>query len=257
MELLRNGARGEEVTRLQQALNDRSRQRGLPTVTVDGVLGPDTAAAVQRVGRALGAREETLKQARVEGAVAVGLQRMIRYPGTRTPVQLQRARDRQRKPVNGVGALEIISRETWGARAPRTGYSSVGVIARRVVHHSAFPSRLIQSPIAERAHMRTMQGWHFARGFSDIGYHGVVFPSGRVYAGRPFGALAAGVADYNPGSIHLCLAGNFEFEKPTMHAVLTANRVLSRWDVPLFGHYQLQANACPGKNLKPYLKEIA
>lgn len=258
MQKLKHGQTGAEVTRLQEALNDRSRARGLPQIAVDGDLGPETAAAVQRVGRALGALESTLKTARVQGVVSIGLQRIIRWPASRTPAQLARARSRARKAVRQpAGGLRIVTRSTWGARAPRGPYAALGRVARRVVHHTAFPSLKITSPMLERAHMRVMQGWHFARGFSDLGYHYVVFPSGRVYEGRPASALGAGVAGHNTGSIHVSFAGNFEFEKPTPAALAAAKLLLDRWDAQLVGHYQLQPNACPGSNLKPRLKELA
>ena len=96
MQTLRHGARGAEVQTLQRALNRRASPRELPTIRVDGVLGPDTAASIQRVARALGARESTLAHARDTATTSVGLQRMIRWPSSRTPAQLLRARDRRR-----------------------------------------------------------------------------------------------------------------------------------------------------------------
>ena len=47
--------RGADVKKLQAALNHRAKARGLPTVTVDGEYGPETARAVRSVGWALGA----------------------------------------------------------------------------------------------------------------------------------------------------------------------------------------------------------
>lgn len=91
------GAKGDEVTRLQVALNARSDARGLPKVAVDGELGPVTLASVIRVGRALGALESTLKETRTSSSVTVGLQRLIRYPETRSAAQLRRAKDRSVK----------------------------------------------------------------------------------------------------------------------------------------------------------------
>lgn len=94
MKPLKIGASGDEVTRLQVALNARSDSRGLPKVAVDGELGPVTFASVQRVARALGALESTLGEARKSGVVSVGLQRLVRYPEGRTQDQLRRAKDR-------------------------------------------------------------------------------------------------------------------------------------------------------------------
>lgn len=94
MQTLKLGARGSEVERLQLAINQRSIPRGFGLIAVDGDLGPQTLKAVQRVGRALGALETTLKQAREDSEVSIGLQRMIRYPEARDAKQLRRARER-------------------------------------------------------------------------------------------------------------------------------------------------------------------
>lgn len=112
MKKLVRGTRGWAVRWLQQALNKRARARGLPTITVDGVLGTETLMSVQRVGRALGALEATLAQAHPKrgdkAAVTIGLQRIIRWPATRNPAQLRRARDRkaaaERRRASGAAA---------------------------------------------------------------------------------------------------------------------------------------------------------
>ncbi len=59
-------------------------------IDVDGELGRQTKLAVERVGRALGATEQTVGR----GKVPFGVQRMIRWPAARTPVQRARARKR-------------------------------------------------------------------------------------------------------------------------------------------------------------------
>jgi len=89
---LKQGDHGTEVERLQAAYNDRARPRGFALIDVDGDFGPETALAFRRIGRALGAKESTLKQA----VVSIGLQRIIRWPTSRTPVQLVRAAQRKR-----------------------------------------------------------------------------------------------------------------------------------------------------------------
>ncbi len=120
MRKLKNGEQGAEVRLLQQALNARSKSRGLPLVEVDGELGPQTAAAVQRVGRALGAAEATLKIARTQGFIPVGLQRIIRWPQGRTPAQLKRAAERKAAAKGQAGTLR--------ARAVKIALHEVGVM---------------------------------------------------------------------------------------------------------------------------------
>jgi hypothetical protein len=103
MRRLAIGAHGTDVRHLQLAINDRSRPRGMPEVKVDDLFGHATRTAAERVARALGAREDTIARR----PLAIGVQRMIRYPWLRTPLQLQRARDRAKTPSSpGVGSHE-------------------------------------------------------------------------------------------------------------------------------------------------------
>lgn len=239
---------------LQAALNKRSRHRGLPLVAEDGILGAQTLAAVQRVGRALGALESTLAKARKNKSVSIGLQRMIRWPGARTPAQLSRARSRQTQTA---AESVVIRRSDWTSRSPSAWPKHS--IVRAVLHHTAFISNHIKSPVMERAHMRTILRWHIMRGFSDIGYGTVTFASGRTYEGRPLDVIGAGVAGHNTGSAHHCLAGNFERETPTAAALVGLKRAmveLGTWDKPRFGHFELQANACPGKNMRSRVRNF-
>lgn len=83
--------RGEDVRRLQIALNARRRARHLATIEVDGEYGPTTAAAVRDTALALGVLESTLRN-----GCTVGIQRIVRNPKLRTPAQLARAAARRR-----------------------------------------------------------------------------------------------------------------------------------------------------------------
>lgn len=84
--------RGSDVEELQKALAARARPRGFAVIKVDGEYGPATAASVQQVGHALGALDSTLRKGATKG-----LQRITRYPATRTPAQLARAAARKAK----------------------------------------------------------------------------------------------------------------------------------------------------------------
>lgn len=85
--------KGEDVKALQDAVNDRARARGMRTVEADGIMGPDTLKAAAAVGWRLGAMDSTLRKP----LTTLGLQRVIRYPASRTPAQ--RVRSLQRRPA--------------------------------------------------------------------------------------------------------------------------------------------------------------
>lgn len=83
--------RGEDVRALQVAGKKRLSARNIDRpMKADGVFGKQTAEALDTAQWALGTLQETVKSPEL----SIGAQRIIRYPGSRTAVQLQRARDR-------------------------------------------------------------------------------------------------------------------------------------------------------------------
>jgi hypothetical protein len=96
MQVLKLGARGEEVRTLQVATNRRLRSRELASLVVeeDGVLRHATLAAVRKAAWALGALPPTYDAITSNGEVGIGVQRLIRNPGRRTPEQQQRGKVR-------------------------------------------------------------------------------------------------------------------------------------------------------------------
>ncbi|WP_206734937.1 MULTISPECIES: peptidoglycan-binding protein [unclassified Bosea (in: a-proteobacteria)] len=52
-----------------------------------------------------------------------------------------------------------------------------------------------------------IRSWHKQRGFSDIGYHYVIYRDGRIMVGRPIGQVGAHVESHNTGSIGISYVG--------------------------------------------------
>lgn len=98
----RDWQRGEDVLALQHAVNRRLRARGLDHYLVrDDTASYDesTALACRKAVWALGALLATVNQittrvAHGQGALSIGSQRLIRYPGSRVNAQLDRAEAR-------------------------------------------------------------------------------------------------------------------------------------------------------------------
>lgn len=162
-----------------------------------------------------------------------------------------------RKPKAG----KVYSRSEWGARPPRGSYSRNAAIHTQVLHHTAGPTPSASNTAAQDAeHMRWLQNLHFANGWSDIGYHRVVMPSGRIFEGRPSWAIGAHVLGHNTGTVGVSCAGNYESATPSRALLAGAARALGGLPgsgARLVGHFQLGQTACPGKNLKPKIGEIA
>lgn len=189
-------------------------------------------------------------------------------------------------------AYEFFARERWDPNPPGMGsYSHVNFGPTAVIHHTASTTgepwalegkpgpkwySMIQKGKASLAtrravkayekkkagvtalEIKAMRGWkayHQSKGWTDIGYHLIIFPSGHVYEGRPWNTRGAHAINGNhmPG---VSFAGNFEVEKPTKQALYAFNVVRQEKGIKtLVGHYSLPGNwtACPGKNLKAAL----
>ena len=99
------------------------------------------------------------------------------------------------------------------------------------------------------------------RGFGDIGYHYLIDPAGRVWAGRSLdyqGAHARG--SNNIANIGICLLGNFDDERPRPTALRSLASLLGalreRHDIPAFrvyGHCDFCVTACPGRHLSSWV----
>ena len=148
-------------------------------------------------------------------------------------------------------AVKIIRRASWGARSPARNYSTYHWPARKtiVVHHTVEKISdnvtLNQSKVKVRGH----QAQHLRKGWTDIGYHFLIDPKGRIFEGRPrntIGSHSPG-ANHNPG---VAFMGDFRYKPPTREAIrsfwwlyenLNGNSVS--------GHRDYYPTACPGDAL--------
>jgi hypothetical protein len=156
--------------------------------------------------------------------------------------------------------LEVIPREEWNAEPPNGSYSRQPSLIAGVQHHTAMPTLPAKaSKTEECARMRQLQAIHQGQGWTDIGYHFVIFPSGRVYEGRPAEFVGAHTLNHNTGYGGWSLDGNYDVSKPTKAAIEACHRVRKDMigDKPVYSHSDLNPTDCPGKNLRPLVgKEI-
>lgn len=102
--------------------------------------------------------------------------------------------------------------------------------------------------------MLVLQGIAFGRGFSDISYSFVIFPSGRIYEGRGWGVVQAATLGFNDRSYSICTGGNTDAHQETNRQVASIiwlinrgqrlDRIRDRVDVR--GHREVAPKACPG-----------
>jgi hypothetical protein len=188
--------------------------------------------------------------------------------------------------------MELIKRSEWGARAvPGSAYAPRGDSTTAVIHHTAETLRnemkmskarpgvkwyaarykknkAVQDVLrayslgdskayeAECRAMRDHQAYHMnGQGWTDIGYHFVIMPSGRVFEGRPVYARGSHCLNGNH-MIGISFAGNYEHDVLTVAQLAAYAELRREYGIKnVVGHYDVPGNstACPGRNIKSKL----
>lgn len=123
-----------------------------------------------------------------------------------------------------------------------------------VIHHTASKTDLTVQEI-HQMHLKQGENW------KGIGYHYYITKKGIIYRGRPEKYSGSHAIDYNSISIGVCLSGNFEEEEPNVNQITSLIELLHYLrtkypNVEIVGHRDLNATACPGKNLYSKLGSI-
>lgn len=101
-----------------------------------------------------------------------------------------------------------------------------------------------------------IRAWHKARGFTDVGYHYVVYRDGRIMLGRPIGQVGAHVAGHNTGTIGISYIGGVSADGKTAKDTRTpeqrasllwlTQQLATKHKVKrIRGHNEVAAKACP------------
>jgi N-acetylmuramoyl-L-alanine amidase len=102
----------------------------------------------------------------------------------------------------------------------------------------------------------TIRQWHIKRGWSDIGYHFVIYLDGSVHEGRPLERIGAHTIGHNRNSIGVCYIGGMNKEYTKAKDTRTAaqkeslkNLLMSYKnkykDIKIYGHRDFANKACP------------
>lgn len=74
------------------------------------------------------------------------------------------------------------------------------IINEIIIHCSATPE-------GKDYTVEQIRQWHKQRGFSDIGYHYVIYRDGSIHSGRPIERIGAHCLKHNAHSIGICYIG--------------------------------------------------
>lgn len=107
-----------------------------------------------------------------------------------------------------------------------------------------------------------IRAWHKAQGWSDIGYHFVVYLDGSVHKGRPVEKVGAHVSGRNTGTIGVVYVGGVakdgktakDTRTPAQKAALIklCKDLIREYDTikKVSGHNQYAAKACPSFDVR-------
>lgn len=134
------------------------------------------------------------------------------------------------------------------------------IINEIIIHCSATPE-------GKDYTVNQIRQWHKQRGFSDIGYHYVVYRDGSIHAGRPESQIGAHCLGHNAHSIGVCYIGGVAKDGKTPKDTRTAAQKASliklikdlRKKYPnatIHGHREYANKACPSFDAKTEYKDL-
>lgn len=159
--------------------------------------------------------------------------------------------------VNGLTVDGIAGPKTWAKLGIPSNKRNITEI---IVHCSA---------TAEGKDFTTAQikQWHLARGFSDIGYHWVIYRDGSVHPGRDESKIGAHCTGHNSYSIGVCYIGGCTTDGVTPKDTRTVaqktallkllKELKSRYPkATIHGHREFANKACPSFDAKKEYSNI-
>ena len=133
-------------------------------------------------------------------------------------------------------------------------------IKELIVHCSATPEGKDYS-------VDTIRKWHLQRGFSDIGYHYIIYRDGSIHIGRDESVIGAHCKGHNSNSIGVCYIGGVATDGKTPKDTRTLQQKESLLSLlktlkvkypnaKIYPHYKFAAKACPSFNAEEEYKNI-
>lgn len=153
----------------------------------------------------------------------------------------------------GLAADGIVGVKTWAAlgvtESDGINYSTKRKITEIIVHCSATREGVNQTVAQIRKYHVEQRGW------SDIGYHYVVYLDGTIHEGRPLGKAGAHCTGHNQNSIGVVYVGGLDANGKAKDTRTDAQKagllkLIKRLkaeypQATVHGHYEFARKACP------------
>jgi N-acetylmuramoyl-L-alanine amidase len=126
-------------------------------------------------------------------------------------------------------------------------------INKIIIHCSATPE-------GRHVTVQDIDRWHRDRGFSQIGYHWVIYLDGSIHKGRSEEIAGAHVVGHNANSVGICYIGGVDEmmrpkdtrtkeQRATMRSLVSSLK--NKYpDATAHGHNEFAAKACPSFDVK-------
>lgn len=160
--------------------------------------------------------------------------------------------------------MDVVHRNVWTASAPKPWLlKNAAEFHRLTVHHSGSAVNFDTAMDTVVADLHGILHAHTARNYGDIGYHFIIDYAGVAWEGRSLTYEGAHVSGENHGNIGVVLLGNFEEQEPSAEQLSSLRQLVTilrrHYGIEknmVYGHLDLSASACPGKNLYPSVREM-
>jgi len=241
MTLLKIGSKGEAVRELQRQLNKAA---AVPTLGVDGNFGDKTDKAVRHIQQRLGLV--------VDGKAGTNTLKALKQ--LNTPAK-PTARPEPDKSAMASTSPAAVASAAVGAKAP-ANFTAANILdtTRKLIE---IILHCTATPEGKHFTVDDVRAWHKQRGFSDVGYHFLIYPDGRIMLGRPLGQIGSHVQGHNTGTIGIAYFGGLTSDSKTAKDTRTPEQKASTlWLVgqlkkkfptiaKVTGHNQYANKACP------------